>query len=336
MGQTADELLEALTADPAVEGHIVVGSDRFITVPDELKRIAVQFDHNVETVTFDCPRYWDGIDMSIMRIYINYMRPDNVKGTYVATDVSIDNDDPNMMHFNWTISKDVTMAKGSISFLVCITKINEDGNEVNHWNSELNRELTVSEGLECQEVIAAEYADVISELLERMDHLTGAVNGELLEDILDEQDALKNDNAVINNSLTALQGRVSAAETDILELEAGLAETNVDVKGLDTRVLTNELAIGDLKDRVSTNETDISVLQNKMNDLESNGVVGAGDFTELENRVAANEISIKTLQTDTSAMLSDINTHTTDINNLAAAITNIEENLTAIVSTDTF
>lgn len=31
------------------EPHIVVGSDRMITVPDELKNIAVQYDHNVET-----------------------------------------------------------------------------------------------------------------------------------------------------------------------------------------------------------------------------------------------------------------------------------------------
>ena len=61
MGQTAEELLDSLseeeisayTADSATEEHIVVGADRFITVPDSLKRIAVQFDHNIETVTFD-------------------------------------------------------------------------------------------------------------------------------------------------------------------------------------------------------------------------------------------------------------------------------------------
>ena len=57
---------------PNLEEHIKIGLDRHITVPESLKRIAVQYDHNVETVTFDCPRYWDGHDMSKMTVYINY------------------------------------------------------------------------------------------------------------------------------------------------------------------------------------------------------------------------------------------------------------------------
>ena len=55
------------------EEHIIIGRDRYITVPEGLKRIAVQYDHNVETVTFDCPRYWDEHDLSTMNIYINYI-----------------------------------------------------------------------------------------------------------------------------------------------------------------------------------------------------------------------------------------------------------------------
>ena len=39
------------------EPHIVIDDDRYIAVPKKLRRLAVQHDHNVETVTFDCPRY---------------------------------------------------------------------------------------------------------------------------------------------------------------------------------------------------------------------------------------------------------------------------------------
>lgn len=68
----AEELLDSLDLNdanlypisPEDEPHIVIGSNRVITVPNALKRIAVQYDHNVESVTFDCPRYTDGIDMS--------------------------------------------------------------------------------------------------------------------------------------------------------------------------------------------------------------------------------------------------------------------------------
>lgn len=179
MGQTAEELLdslteeqiEAYTADPASEEHIVVGADRFIIVPSALKRIAVQFDHDIETVTFDCPRYWDGHDMSKMAIYINYMRADNARGSYAATDITVDETDENIMHFNWTISGNVTEIKGKLSFLICIKKADSEGTMINHWNSELNQEMYISEGLECSENLVELYPDLITHILLKMEEL---------------------------------------------------------------------------------------------------------------------------------------------------------------------
>ena len=165
----AEELLNSLTendislqlANPETEPHIVVGYDRFISVPKELQRIAVQYDHDVETVTFDCPRYWDGLDMSQLRIYINYMRKDREVGCYVATNVVVDDADSTIMHFDWTISRNVSLVKGELKFLVCIKKGDSDGNEVNHWNSELNTEMYISEGLEVGESVLEPYPDII-------------------------------------------------------------------------------------------------------------------------------------------------------------------------------
>jgi hypothetical protein len=168
----ADNLLNSLsdgvgyTVDPETEPHIVVGDDRYIIVPDELKRIAVQFDHDIETVTFDCPRYWDNHDMSEMKVYINYLLPNSEDGCYIAKNVTADGD---LMHFDWTISRDVTLYKGNISFLVCVKKTDSDGNEERHWNSELCRDLYISEGLECEETVLAKHPDIITDLLTRMD-----------------------------------------------------------------------------------------------------------------------------------------------------------------------
>ena len=142
---TAQELLSSI-AGP--EEHIVIGADRHITVPKPLQRIAVQFDHDVETVTFDCPRYWDNIDMSTMTVYINYKLPDGTLDTYPAKNIKAESD---IMHFDWTISRNLTQYKGAITFLVCIKKTGTDGVEVNHGNSELCTDMYVSEGMECQE-----------------------------------------------------------------------------------------------------------------------------------------------------------------------------------------
>lgn len=167
----ADELLNSLSdsdislqlANPEIEPHIVIDSDRFISVPKELQRIAVQYDHDVETVTFDCPRYWDGLDMSELSIYINYMRKDREVGCYKATDVTVDGTDSSIMHFNWKISRNVSEVVGELKFLVCIKKGDSDGYEVNHWNSELNTEMYISEGLEAGEGIFNAYPDIIGQ-----------------------------------------------------------------------------------------------------------------------------------------------------------------------------
>ena len=167
----ADELLNSLSEDdislqlanPETEPHIIIGEDRVISVPKELQRIAVQYDHDVETVTFDCPRYWDDLDMSKLNIYINYMRKDRYVGCYKATDIAVDGANSNIMHFNWKISRNVSEVVGELKFLVCIKKSDAEGYEVNHWNSELNTEMYISQGLEAEESIFDAYPDIISQ-----------------------------------------------------------------------------------------------------------------------------------------------------------------------------
>ena len=164
----ADELLDTVAGgdislymtDPATEPHIVVNSDRTVVVPEEFKKLAVQFDHNVETIMFDCPRYWDGHDMSEMNVYINYIRADNQTGSY-STEIT--GTDESTMYFSWTISNHVTAVKGEIAFLVCVKKT-EGEEEVNHWNSELCRECYISEGLEAEVVVANDNVDVIDRM----------------------------------------------------------------------------------------------------------------------------------------------------------------------------
>jgi hypothetical protein len=157
------------TRPVAGERLIIIGSDRYITVPDCLKRIAVQFDHNTETVTFECPRYWDGRDLSVMKVYINYMRADGKLGSYTAEDVRVKGQDVSRIHFDWTITRNVTEVQGPISFLVCAKDVDSEGNEKTHWNSELNRDCTVSEGLECEHTILEHYPDIITQILTRLD-----------------------------------------------------------------------------------------------------------------------------------------------------------------------
>lgn len=173
----ASELLENLAAEASngaeipVDGNIIVGADRFLTVPESIKKLGVQYDHDVNTVTFDCPRFWDGRDLATMKIYINYMRSDGTLGMSLCENVRLDKEDTEIIHFDWVISGHVTEVSGNISFLICAKKVDiSTGLEENHWNSELCNEMYVSVGLKCKETVLKKYPDIITQLLLKMEN----------------------------------------------------------------------------------------------------------------------------------------------------------------------
>ena len=247
----ADELLNSLSEDdislqlanPETEPHIIIGEDRVISVPKELQRIAVQYDHDVETVTFDCPRYWDDLDMSKLNIYINYMRKDRYIGCYKATDITVDDADSNIMHFNWKISRNVSEVVGELKFLVCIKKSDAEGYEVNHWNSELNTEMYISQGLEAEESIFDAYPDVISQwedevnavkqiLLDARD--SGELDGATFTPSVDEAGNLSwtNDKGRENPATVNIKGY--SPSVSVKEIAGGKQLTIIDYNGSKT------------------------------------------------------------------------------------------------------
>lgn len=206
----AEELLTTLStttastrlANSSTEPHIVIGDDRFVTVPSDLKRLAVQYDHDIETVTFDCPRYWDYHDMSEMRIYINYLRSDAEAGCYKAQNITVDSSDENIMHFDWTISRNVTETFGKIVFLVCVKKADADGNEKNHWNSELCKDCYVSEGLEYDiEPVKELYPDLIENWYQEVLGVINEVTA-VKQDLIDMRDSGEFDGATFTPNVS--------------------------------------------------------------------------------------------------------------------------------------
>lgn len=306
---TEDEIAKYAT-DSSSEEHIVIGADRKITVPSSLKRLAVQFDHNVETVTFDAPRYWDGIDMATSEFvtYINYILPDQTMGAYVAKNVRIDEADDSVMHFDWTIENNITVEPGNIAFLVCHKKLgqvtteyeqtiydedgnpvlNEDGTEqtvtvtetedvlVTHWNSEPCKECYISEGMECDEAVLEMYPDVLTQVLLAINRFEGMEVTQFVQRL----EGIENDISENDSAIQVLEGKVAALEEDA----AGKAEMDA----LKTRMTTAEADIAELKEdaagkaemdalktRMTTAEGEIDALQEQIND------VSAGSITSL-------------------------------------------------------
>ena len=232
------------------EPHIVIGSNRVITVPSSLKRIAVQHDHNIETVTFDCPRYWDGNDLSTMRVFITYLRSDGYIGTYMVDTVTVDDSDETIMHFDWVLSGNVTAAKGYLAFLVNIKTIDDDGNPIRHWSSELNHEMYVSEGMDS---IISRYPDFVTQLLLRMEYLETVISADSIQHFIDE--FLLSHDVTSAESMQAYVNRY---------LEANDIHSNRDV--LDG-ITAEQITKWDRYDsRVSSNKTNIDALTDTVNE----------------------------------------------------------------------
>lgn len=220
LNSLSDKEIKAYSAGAgASEAHITISYDRVVRVPEALKKVAVEHDHNVETVTFDCPRYWDGLDMSTMRVYINYKLSNGYTDSYPAEVTSSAED---IMNFSWTISANVTQVKGPITFLICIKKTDSKGVEVNHWNSELCKDMYVAEGMECQEGVPMEYSDLVNRLLERMDVVEQInVDAQTMQELLSatetaaataeevKNEALDASNYIKNSYAPAIKGNVS-------------------------------------------------------------------------------------------------------------------------------
>ena len=181
----ASDLLNGLSGDNIIapvsvaeKEHIVVGEDRFIRVPDSFIRLGVQHDKDIETVTFDCPRHWGKHDLSSMQIYINYVLPNGEDGRCPVSNLSAIG---TKMYFDWTISDYVTQYNGKISFLICAVTVDAEGNEALHWNSELNQECYISEGLECRESTIHKYPDIVTHLLTRMKEVEAIATPEAMQ-----------------------------------------------------------------------------------------------------------------------------------------------------------
>ena len=152
------------------DGYFIIGEDRVITVPDGLKRIAVQYDVEVEAVMFECPRYFNGIDLTKLDMYVNYMRADGAMSSYHIEDVTVDPENDKQIHFTWLIGGYLAEVAGDLQFIISGSKTDESGNVVNKWNTEINTELRVSNGMQSAEHVVSLYPDIVTQLLTRLEN----------------------------------------------------------------------------------------------------------------------------------------------------------------------
>lgn len=204
----------------AGEPHIIINDDRSITVPEELLALGVQYDNNVETVTIDCPRYWDGHDLSRMMLFVNFVHYEpnaSVKYNVDISELTLAGVDGERMLLDWTINSSAMRYDGTLAWLVCAKTIDADGNELLHWNSQICYDTKVHKGLEYNDDSAAPDIDYISEVLAH---------------ILAAQQVVRQDTAIASESAKIAKeakGKIEALEQIVADVDATAAEQQAQV-----------------------------------------------------------------------------------------------------------
>lgn len=166
---TEEALAAAQVNDTGADEVITIDNDlRKITIPASITLLGVESDENVQTLHFQMPKTYKGLDLSEFAIRINYVNANNAGDTYAVDDSEISGEN---IVFTWTVGRVACMYKGNTKFIVCLKKKDASVNVLKEFNTSLTS-LPVLEGLETTEAVVAENPDIIEQILKKIDELT--------------------------------------------------------------------------------------------------------------------------------------------------------------------
>lgn len=183
---SVEELLsqnsEETYADIGIEYCTVDDDTRMVTVPDKYKKLGVESDEKAKRIWFRFPKLVgnNGVDLSAIGVRVKFRNANGEGDIYIVEDLTTDGD---YVTFSWELTRKVTAYKGNVSFVVCAVKSNTDGTTKNEWNTTLNKECEVLEGLEVTEQIEQENPDIIEYILA---NLGGSVSAEQIAQAVEE------------------------------------------------------------------------------------------------------------------------------------------------------
>lgn len=220
-------------ADTGIEYCTVDDDTRLVTVPDKYKKLGVESDEKAKRIWFRFPKLVgnNGVDLSAIGVRVNFRNANGEGDIYIVEDLTTDGD---YVTFSWELTRKVTAYKGNVSFVVCAVKSATDGTIKNEWNTTLNKDCEVLEGLEVTEQIAQENPDIIEYILA---NLGGSVSS---EEIAQAVEAYMEKNP--SSGMTADEkAQLNKNTEDISSLSEEIA--NLKESGTGTVVASNDLNI---------------------------------------------------------------------------------------------
>ena len=155
--------------------HPVIDNDNYFVIDPVTRTVQnnsnkvrlVQNDHNSERFTFECPRFIEGHDMSlcdsikVLYINLNKKTQEETCGIYEVDDLAINFNNLEQITFSWLISRNATSYVGSLTFMVQMTCISDDGTVDYCWQTGITKGITIVDGMDNEETIVEDYPDIL-------------------------------------------------------------------------------------------------------------------------------------------------------------------------------
>ena len=179
----AEALLQNLVENVPTHSHVVTDNDSYFVInPDtheienasRTKNIIMQGDHNSEKFTFELARYVEGHDMILcnrVRVHFNNIDGETLEeNADVAElyDLAVCPDDENKVLCSWSITRQATQLVGTLNFLVQYECIDDDGNSVYEWHTDIYDDVVVKKSRNNSEQAIIEYSNILEQWYQRI------------------------------------------------------------------------------------------------------------------------------------------------------------------------
>lgn len=236
------------------------------TIQNDGEKNLVQFDHNSERKTFECPRFVEGHDMlNCNRVIVNYLDND-LPGVYEVDDLTKKDSDTIM--FSWLISSNATQKTGNIFFAITFMCVQTNGDVTYRWNTAINQGLKVIEGMNQNSTIVYDNVDILEQWKQQ---LFGTSDGEISKIQKATNECLKQ----IPSDYSDLNTKVDKNTTSISELKESISDLQGSGSGLNNAA--KNILLNILKNAIYTTD--------QVNNINELGKALAGDVYSITNNL---------------------------------------------------
>lgn len=304
---TYEEALAVATANNEIDENqtfLIDKNLRTVTIPDGFV-LGVFNDKNVQIVPFAMPRYYNGIDMSLFAIQINYVNSNGDGDIYLVFEKDVQDD---LILFNWVVDRTAFATTGRTGFVVCMKEDDEYGYVEREFNTTLTY-APVLEGLEIENPIDDQTAmDILTQIIQAANRADEAADDAEASSNSAGASASNASSSASSASTSASNASASATAAAASAATASSAETNA-VSARDAAIEAAQAAAqsaASLTVDTELSSTSTNPVQNKVidatvtelkNDLSSESAQFSRAFSVGGNINSSGEINTKTSAT---------------------------------------